>query len=113
MQKGCEKTMTDRKSRKVLIINNIKSDTIDQAIFILKGEPSAKNIPLLDTSIASEAQEIIDRYIRQVERLKTPASPKSAPKTKKAKSSSLWPLMFFSVSIISIVLSIMLIFGTS
>ena len=30
--------MTDKKSRRVVIINNIKSDTIDQAIFILKSD---------------------------------------------------------------------------
>lgn len=96
--------MTDRKARKVLIINNIKSDTIDQAIFILKGDSGLKKSAVLDTNVAAEAQEIIDRYIRQVERLKTPTGKKF--KTKKAKGNFPWPLLFFALSASSIALSI-------
>lgn len=104
--------MTDRKSRKVLIINNIKSDTIDQAIFILKGEtPPSKSISV-DTNIAGEAQEIIDRYIRQVERLKGARSGSGSVKTTKVPRSFPWPLLFFVSSLLSVVLSIALIYYT-
>ncbi len=60
--------MIDKKARKVVIINNINSDTIDQAIFILKTELPNKSC---ENHIVEEAQKIIDSYVRQVERLKT------------------------------------------
>ncbi len=61
--------MTDKKSRRVVIINNINSDSIDQAIFILKSDPATPSREV-NSSIVKEAQSIIDNYIRQVERLK-------------------------------------------
>ncbi|MBR5614906.1 MAG: hypothetical protein IKW64_06395 [Clostridia bacterium] len=61
--------MTDKKSRRVVIINNIKSDTIDQAIFILKSN-SRTNSDRINSSVAQEAQNIINSYIRQVELIK-------------------------------------------
>ena len=67
--------MTDRKSRRVVIINNINSDTIDQAIFILKSDKKdAQLSKSADGDIVREAQNIINNYIRQVERLKCPVS---------------------------------------
>ena len=62
--------MTDKKSRRVVIINNIQSETIDQAIFILKSDKSDRSSKKPDANIAREAQLIIDNYVRQVERLK-------------------------------------------
>ena len=60
--------MTDKKSRRVLIINNIQSETIDQAIFILKSDRrSSKPNP----GIAGEAQRIINDYINRVEQNKS------------------------------------------
>lgn len=60
--------MLDKKSRRVVIINNIQSDTIDQAIFILKNQKAASGTK--QNNIVYEAQAIIDQYIRQVDRLK-------------------------------------------
>jgi hypothetical protein len=60
--------MIDKKSRRVVIINNIQSDTIDQAIFILKNQKAANCSK--QNNIVHEAQTIIDQYIRQVDRLK-------------------------------------------
>ena len=96
--------MTDRKARKVLIINNIKSDTIDQAIFILKGDVATKRSTSLDKSVATEAQEIIDRYVRQVERLK--GEYVRSAKTKKAVRG--WPLLLLLVSFASVLISVIL-----
>ncbi len=63
--------MTEKTPRKAVIINNIDSDTIDQAIFILKSDSPSKSLPSLsEKSIAAEAQLIIDSYIRQVNRIK-------------------------------------------
>lgn len=62
--------MTDKKARNVVIINNIKSDIIDQAIFILKDPMSGKSQSTVTRDIAREAQKIIDDYIRQVNLLK-------------------------------------------
>lgn len=55
--------MIARSSKRVVIINNIKSDKIEQAIFILKGSSSQK----VDRFIVREAQGIIDNYIKKVE----------------------------------------------
>ncbi len=70
--------MIDKKAKKVVIINNINSDTIDQAIFILK---SVLPVHSFDKNIVDEAQKIIDSYVRQVERLK------DTGKSRKRKSS--------------------------
>ncbi|MBR2916908.1 MAG: hypothetical protein IKC07_04855, partial [Clostridia bacterium] len=54
--------MTAKSSRRVVIINNIKSDKIEQAIFILRGEKNQKP----NSVVLQEAQEIIDNYIRKI-----------------------------------------------
>lgn len=54
--------MTAKSSRRVVIINNIKSDKIEQAIFILRGS----NLQKPDRSIIKEAQNIIDDYVRRI-----------------------------------------------
>lgn len=71
--------MTDKKSRRVIIINNIQSGTIDQAIFILKSDKSDVLPAGADVSIANEAQNIINNYIRQVEHHKSFIQKKSRP----------------------------------
>lgn len=55
--------MIAKSSRRVVIINNIKSDKIEQAIFILRGGADQKP----DRFIVREAQEIIDNYMRRIE----------------------------------------------
>lgn len=62
--------MIDRKSRRVVIINNIQSDSIDQAIFILKDAKKHSERKFSEDAVAEEAQKIINDYIRQVNRLK-------------------------------------------
>ena len=54
--------MTAKRSRRVVIINNIKSDKIEQAIFILRGGINQNP----DRKIIKEAQDIIDDYIRRM-----------------------------------------------
>ena len=54
--------MTAKSSRRVVIINNIKSDSIEQAIFILRGKTNTKP----DSSVLREAQEIIDNYVHKI-----------------------------------------------
>jgi len=65
--------MIDKKSRRVVIINNIQSDSIDQAIFILKSNKNDLSNSKKDSNIAQEAQRIIDNYIHQVEATKSAA----------------------------------------
>ncbi len=50
--------MTTRFSKHAIIIDNIKSDSIEQAIFILKSQKGKA----LDRDIVAEAQDIVDRY---------------------------------------------------
>lgn len=94
--------MTDKKSKRVVIINNIKSDTIDQAIFILKDEVKTKGMSFTEINASVEAQEIINSYIRQVERLKT----KPVRKQKKAKPPTLIFLLLAATSVLCVGLSI-------
>lgn len=98
--------MTDKKSRRVVIINNIKSDTIDQAIFILKND-TVPNAAFADVTAAAEAQGIIDSYIRQVERIKGGCR----TKTKKAKLPALIILTLFALGILCAGLSLAILSG--
>ncbi len=50
--------MTTRFSKHAIIIDNIKSESIEQAIFILKSQKGKA----LDRDIVAEAQDIVDRY---------------------------------------------------
>jgi len=52
--------LINKSAKKVVIINNIKSGEIEQAIFILKGK--TEEVP--DSTIIEEANEIIKNYIR-------------------------------------------------
>ncbi len=54
--------MTSKSARKVVIINDIKSARIEQAIFILKDSESID----CTSSILDEANKIVQNYIRQV-----------------------------------------------
>ena len=74
--------MTDKKSKRVVIINNIKSDTIDQAIFILKDNIKAKEkgVSFSDINASVEAQEIINSYINTVEKIYPARKKKSVGK---------------------------------
>ncbi len=58
--------MTAGKGKRAVIINNIKSGTIEQAIFILKPPACESNISA-GSVIVAEAQEIINSYISRVE----------------------------------------------
>ena len=89
--------MIDKKSRRVVIINNIDSDTIDQAIFILKSEKMASEIKNFDADISVEAQKIIDNYINQVERLKKVQEPFTAKSKKRSRAKK--PSFFLPVTL--------------
>ena len=97
--------MTDKKSRRVVIINNINSDSIDQAIFILKSDPSVPS-KAVNSSIAREAQSIIDNYIRQVERIKDGYPPYMSAIPRKKKFPQLLMLMLVALGLVCIGLSL-------
>lgn len=85
--------MADKKGKKAVIISNIRSNSIEQAIFILKSDASeASNSP--GSGIVAEAQEIIDNYIKKVER--------SLPGDKKRKNRRRRILAILSAFIISV-----------
>lgn len=59
--------MTDRTGKRAVIISNIKSNSIEQAIFILKSHPC--EVPTsAGSGIVAEAQEIINSYINTIEK---------------------------------------------
>ena len=62
--------MKNEKSKKVVIIQDIKSDAIEQAILILRNSGQVKPAPV-GYHIVTEAQNIIDSYIQTVESSKT------------------------------------------
>lgn len=59
--------MTEKKGKRAVIISNIKSNSIEQAIFILK-TPEYEPMPAVSSGIVAEAQEIINSYISTIER---------------------------------------------
>ncbi len=62
--------MTEKNSRRVVIIDRVNSDIIDQAILILKSS-APKEIPISTTApVVVQAQEIIDNYIGRVEQMR-------------------------------------------
>ncbi len=97
--------MTDKKSRRVVIIDNINSDSIDQAIFILKSDTKSPQ-GCINPSVAKEAQTIIDNYIRQVERLKDGYATAAIPKFRKKKLPLLMLLTLSALGALCVCLSL-------
>lgn len=85
--------MTDKKGKRAVVINNIKSGSIEQAIFILKTS-ACESDGGVGSAIVAEAQEIINSYITMVD---GPARRKSA-KSKK--------MVMFAVSAIGFLVTI-------
>ncbi|OQB14481.1 MAG: hypothetical protein BWY15_00990 [Firmicutes bacterium ADurb.Bin193] len=54
--------MTNKSAKRVVIINDIKSKNIEQAIFILRDDITED----CKSTIVKEANEIVQNYIRQV-----------------------------------------------
>ena len=59
--------MLDKSGKKAVIISNIRSNSIEQAIFILKSNDT-ESVKDVGSGIVAEAQEIINNYIKRVER---------------------------------------------
>lgn len=71
--------MAENRGKRAVIISNIKSQSIEQAIFILKSPNCAStNRPRGGKSIIAEAQDIINSYIRSVEEPELAAKRKSS-----------------------------------
>ena len=68
-QKGADNPMKTNPSKKVVIINDVHSDTIEQAIFILRsaGEPQ-HGASSSGTHMVQEAQRVINAYVKTVEK---------------------------------------------
>lgn len=63
--------MLKNNSKRVYIVNNIKSDYIEQAIFILKNDDENTNVINIanGSDIAFEAQNIINSYAEEIKRI--------------------------------------------
>jgi len=59
--------MLSNDTRKVYIVNNIKSDNIEQVIFILRTDKKNINEKFKSSDIVLEAQAIIDNYAKEIE----------------------------------------------
>lgn len=64
-------------TRKVYIVNDFKSGNIEQAIFILK---SGSDFKIKSSDIAFEAQEIINEYVKKLEKQKSNSNKKISHK---------------------------------
>ena len=60
--------MKDKQSKKVVIINDIKSDAIEQAILILRSSGSSPESVPPGYHIVTGAQNIINSYIQTLEK---------------------------------------------
>lgn len=69
-------------SKRVVIINNLNSANIEQAIFILKGSETSLE---LNNKLICEAQRIIDSYVKRSENSKCEYLYKLEPKPPKRK----------------------------
>lgn len=71
--------MAENRGKRAVIISNIKSQSIEQAIFILKTPTSARTQqPNSGKGIITEAQDIINSYIKSVEEPELAAKRKSS-----------------------------------
>ncbi len=86
--------MTNKKGKRAVIINNIKSESIEQAIFILKSDMGEKYSEA-GSMIIAEAQEIINNYINRVERL----MPRPVSKKKKIIYATVGAVLAIAISI--------------
>ena len=89
-------------SKQVIVVNSPDRELFDQAIFILKDEVGTKGMSFSEINASVEAQEIINSYIRQVERLRS----KPVKKQKKAKPPTLLFLLLAATSVLCVGLSI-------
>ena len=62
--------MTEHNGKRAVIISNIKSSSIEQAIFILRTPPFDGGSDGAPGGIVAEAQEIINNYINKMEKNK-------------------------------------------
>ncbi len=62
--------MTEHNGKRAVIISNIKSSSIEQAIFILRTPPFDSGSNGAPVGIVAEAQEIINNYINKMEKNK-------------------------------------------
>lgn len=100
--------VTYKRSGRVVIINNIKSDTVDQAIFILKSNEADDFSGYAEETVACEAQRIIDRYVSRIERAKRHCLTTSGKERKRA--AVLKTAAFLSVSLLCIGLGLVLLY---
>lgn len=87
--------MTEKRAKRVMVFDNVKSDTIERAIFILKSDKQGAISAKKENSAAYEAQRIIDDYVRRVEKIKI-KNPRTAKKrTASRKTALLFALLAF------------------
>ena len=58
--------MIENDTKKVYIVNNLKSDNIEQVIFILRENSTTKKNLHSDSDIALEAERIINSYANKI-----------------------------------------------
>ena len=63
--------MLTKNSKRVIIIDKVKSDMIEQAIFILKGNEN--DAAAIECGIVAEAQGIIESYIKRMNKARAGA----------------------------------------
>lgn len=85
-------TVIKNSTKRVYIVNNFKSDKIEQAIFILKSDCIIS--PKTNDELALEAQKIIDEYVMKME--------KNRHKPDSKKKKSFFSSFLFIISLLSV-----------
>ena len=80
--------MIKNDTKKVYIVNNLKSDNIEQVIFILRENAGTKKNSLNSSDIALEAERIINNYANEVKRASNTYSKKATKRKAKNKFSA-------------------------
>ncbi|MBQ3022529.1 MAG: hypothetical protein IJD91_04325 [Clostridia bacterium] len=87
-------------TRKIVVLSKIDSPRIEQAIFILRDEADASEIDAV-----TEAQKIVDNYLRSL------SSPPPSPSPKKIKSTFLFGMAVYTFAMVTLTAYIMAMIG--
>ena len=86
-------------TRKIVVLNKIDSPRIEQAIFILRDE-----VPVSENDAVSEAQKIVDNYLKSLS-----SSPEPPPK--KIKSKFLFGMAIYTFAMVFLTAYVVALMG--
>ncbi len=98
-RKGIGFTMKDKQAKRVVIINDVYSDTIEQAIFILRNAGTCEAEGLPGSQIVQEAQRIIDAYGKAMEKTQAGLERREQKSRRKGRGGTAWRFLWVGLAI--------------